>query len=100
MHGYAFRNDASRKFTFDEMEISGPLPLGQTNLDAPCTLSGRVSVLAGDSRERRKCIIGMDNDVEVIHPRSAEAIKQLRITQPGISRESWISQCTFLLDSL
>jgi len=63
--------------SFSTMEISGPSPLGQANLDTLCTHRDRASVLGTrDLRERQKRIIGMDNDVEAIHPRSAKAIKQ------------------------
>lgn len=77
MRGYVPRNDASKKFTFDVGE-QWPLAIGSGKFShavhAPAV--ARLFSAVRDLHERRKCIAEMDNDVEVIHPRSAEAIKQ------------------------
>lgn len=75
MCGYVFRNDVSGKFTFDDGD-QWPLAIGSDKFRHAAPCMRRVCSQPRDLRERRKCITEMDNDVEVIHPRSAKAIKQ------------------------
>jgi len=82
--------------SFSTMEISGPSPLGQANLDAvhaprSCVCSRHARFTRASKAHHRNGQWRWGN--------IRDPLKQSSNTQPGINRELWISQRAFLLDS-